>query len=325
MNRDISKAKKETLVLVCILLVCIFITLALLIILINTSKAPVSQTNEPQLIEIDNIEAFSLSDAQKLLDGAQITYEIIPTDSRIPNRVERIEYVGQKNENGKLNVEVGTTVKIYSNAVEQDKIIYLTFDDGPTRYNTLPILDTLDSYGIKATFYVLGNRVGEYSQQTKATIERGHLIGCHSFSHVYSTIYSSPKAFLDEVDQYENALKSVLGEDEYAKIQKFLRFPGGSIGLEKEYIDGVRNKGYKIHDWTAETKDRNGCSTTEEFIENLFIELDLATKTNKPLIVLMHDMETTKNSLPEILDRLVAEGYYFDTIDNCPEYTFAEN
>ena len=333
MFNNTTREKKETVVLLCVLLVCILITLSLVIALINvvpkpeaTQTQPVANQPEgPQYIEIDDIETLRLSDAKSLLDAAQIAYTIVPTDSRIPNRVEKIEFVGEKQENGKLHVEIGTSITIYANEVSKDKIVYLTFDDGPTRDNTFVILNTLNSYGIKATFYLLGENVLLWQDRIQATIEQGHLIGCHSFSHVYHQIYSSPEAFVAEIEQYENALKTVLGDEEYAKIPKLLRFPGGSLGLEPAYFEAVRDKGYKIHDWTAETKDKNGLKTTEDFIENLSLELNIAKNNGRHLIVLMHDMEITKDALPAILDYLISERYYFDTIDNCPEYTIVEN
>ena len=62
-----------------------------------------------------------------------------------------------------------------------------------------------------------------------------------------------------------------------------------------------------------------------DFIKYMSNTLESSKNANKPLIVLLHDKWSTNEALADILDCLVLEGYYFDTIDNCPEYTFAEN
>lgn len=74
----------------------------------------------------------------------------------------------------------------------EGKVIYLTFDDGPGPY-TEQLLDVLDSYGVKATFFVTNRGYGE---MMKEIVDRGHSIGIHTMSHVYERIYASPEAYL---------------------------------------------------------------------------------------------------------------------------------
>lgn len=337
MNKNTNK---ETRILIFVLLACVLIASVLLIAVINAlNKSPESPAiaPPPTHVEIENIIGLSIKEVKTILETVGIQYEIIPTESKVANRVEKIEFLGSTAESGTLLVEIGTTVKIYGNEVGKDKVIYLTFDDGPTQNNTIDILDTLDTYGIKATFFVIGNRVVEFATQIQETINRGHTIGCHSYTHYIEKnnpyiIYDSIETLMNEVSMYEQAMISVIGEEKFATIPKLFRFPGGSITNQwlnsttvHKYLSALRENDYKIYDWTAETKDRNGLSTTEQFINNLSNELSSAKTNNKPLIVLMHDMKATKNALSEIIDYLIAEGYYFDTIDNCPEYTFTGN
>lgn len=332
MNKKATQNKNDTVKLATILAAGIIILIILAILLINSLKAPAGSP-EPTHIDIENINGISLADGKAILESADIQYEIIPTESRIPNRIEKVDFLGDTAENGKLLVEIGTTVKLYANEVEQNKIIYLTFDDGPTRDNTDYILETLTKYNIKASFFVEGQDVAIYPQKMLATFESGHVIGCHSYSHVFADVYASTDAFLDEVTQYEQALKSALGEENYAKVEKLIRFPGGtnnSLILEQtpmDYINAVRENGYKIYDWTALTGDTEGITETNAMIEHMMATLTTAKNKNQPLIILMHDKWPVKenDSLSKIIDKLISEGYYFDTIDNCPEYTFAEN
>ena len=323
--------KNETVKLGVILAVCLVLLTVIAVLLFKTFATVPAGAPKTQYIEISALDGMNLASAKAELDKAGVGYEIIPTSSKTPNKVEQIEYIG-KAEGGKLYIEVGTTVKLHSNEVGTDKIIYLTFDDGPTRDNTLDILYTLDSYGIKATFFVQGKNVNNYPDRIVATAERGHLVGCHSYSHEINSIYSEIPAFLTEVEQYESVMKSALGEEGFSSMSKVLRFPGGtttnsmlSVSEAREYIAAVREKGYKCYDWTALTGDAEGYSEPQDFINYMKDGLSSAKESNKPLIVLLHDKWSTNDALAEILDFLVFEGYYFDTVDNCPEYTFAEN
>lgn len=328
-----SNEQKQTLKLIGILSVGVILLLILSIVLMNSLSTPVSN-NDPKYIDVDNIEGMNANEAIEILKKAEITYEIIPTDSKIPNLVEKIEFEGfTLSDTGRLRIRIGTSVKIYANVVESNKIVYLTFDDGPTLNNTDSILEALNTRGIKATFFVQGWNVDRYPEKIVATMNGGHLVGCHSYSHKIVEIYSSTDAFIAEVERYENAMKSAIGEEKFAAMSKVIRFPGGTIrnGMlsspseAKEYLSVVRQKSYKVYDWTALTGDAEGKETAEEFIEYMSSGLASAKENNKPLIVLLHDKWSTKDAINDILDYLISEGYYFDTIDNCPEYTFAEN
>ena len=333
-NKDLTMGNKT---LVLALVVCLLV-LALLVVCVvqkfTPSDKPAIQ-DDTIYVELPVVKGMKLERAKELLETADIAYEVVATDSKIPNKIENIEYVG-KTENGKVLVEVGTSVKLYSNEVGIDKIIYLTFDDGPTQDNTDAILDMLDEYGIKATFFMEGYDVYRFPEKTKDTYVRGHLVGCHSYSHVYANIYSSTYDFIDEIKQYEDALKTAIGHEAFDSLPKVLRFPGGTNNYllsESEalkYINATRGVGYKVYDWTALTNDADnryridGESDSEYFVRSVREGLESAKDKGQHLIVLMHDKMTMRDALGDVLDFLVGEGYYFDTIDSCPEYTFVE-
>lgn len=329
------KLSKTTVILSAILAICLAVLSVLAVAVIKNASQPAQQP-EVEWMEIPNFENMRLTDAKAKLDELQIYYEIMPTESKVPNRVERFEYVG-KAEGEKIFARVGTSIKLHANEVGADKVVYLTFDDGPTYSNTFDILDTLDKYGAKATFFVLGNRVEEYADRIIATHERGHMLACHSYSHDIDRassgfIYASTGAMINEINMYEQAMKKVLGEENFSTVKKAFRFPGGSSTNGRiskaealEYIAAIRTAGYAVYDWTVLTGDAEGNKTTESFIAHLKNGLKKARENGEPIIVLMHDKLTTSESLPEILDYLIDQGYYFDTLDNCPEYTFAED
>ena len=74
----------------------------------------------------------------------------------------------------------------------KEKVAYLTFDDGPSNL-TLPLLDVLDRYGVKATFFLVGKTGEEDRKAMREIVQRGHAIGVHSYSHDYQKIYASDR------------------------------------------------------------------------------------------------------------------------------------
>ena len=327
MDSKFERERRQRMPLVIIFAVCVLILILLSILLFKNMSASVGGS---QYVEIIDLEGLSLSEAKAALDAQGIAYTISPAkDSKIANRVITYEG-GEKTDNGKITLKSDTVVKLYANEVGKDKVVYLTFDDGPTRDNTFDILNTLDKYGIKASFFVEGQDVALWPDRMVATFERGHIIACHSYSHVYDDLYSSTNAFLREIEQYEAALKSAIGENNFENVKKIIRFPGGtnnsylSRSESIAYINAVRAKGYKVYDWTALTGDAEGKKTASEFISHLTSGLDKAKSNGEPLILLMHDRLSTNEALSQIIDHLVSKGYYFDTVDNCSEYTFVE-
>lgn len=348
-----TKENKNTLILAIILLVCLAV-LAMLVVGVINNFIPVATQPQTQYIEMLSVEGLPLSEAKKILDLTEISYEIVQTESKMPNRVLDIEYMG-KEEDGKILVELGTTVKIYANEVGADKVIYLTFDDGPkvgynmdwtVYYTTEELLDVLDEYGIKATFFLAGYQMvkTDRSHFVGEIFDRGHLIACHTFSHDLETredpdkIYDSTDAFISDVKEFETALKDILGEEKYNSFDKYIRFPGGTESIDyhsqyeaSEFVAAIKNEGYKVYDWTFLTNDAddtyrlNGESDKEYFMRSMTEGLESAKNKGLPLILLMHDKKEMTDCLPDVIDYLIAEGYYFDTLDNCPEYTFPEN
>ena len=100
--------------------------------------------------------------------------------------------------------------------------VYLTFDGGPDE-NTDKILDVLDKYGVKATFFVVGDDSKDMQEVYKRIVKDGHTLGMHSFSNKYSTIYASTEAFEQDFDKISSYLKDVTGVNSL-----YYRFPGGS-------------------------------------------------------------------------------------------------
>lgn len=198
------------------------------------------------------------------------------------------------------------------------KTAYLTFDDGPSE-NTIKILEILDLYKIKATFFVVGP-LGEIQESVYQTIvEKGHTIGLHSYTHDYSIIYSSIDLFLEDLNKLEKLLVEKVGF-----VPSIYRFPGGSSNQVSKRFGGpffmnqlkeiIKKKGYTFFDWNIDSGDTKGYLIDfDHIIEN--VKNNILHKEN--VIILMHDSPvktTTVQALPEIINNLKKQGFDFKTL-----------
>lgn len=195
----------------------------------------------------------------------------------------------------------------------KNKRVFLTFDDGPSKTVTIPILDLLKQENIKATFFVLGSRVELYPDIVKREYEEGHYIANHGYSHIYSQIYSSVDSVLDEYNKTNDAVRKAIGVNNYNS--HLFRFPGGSVGgkysdLKLATITKLEENNIAYVDWNALTGDSEGKRTAEQLIA----ELQETMGEKNSLVILMHDAgdkKTTYEALPNIIQILRDKGYEF--------------
>jgi len=214
------------------------------------------------------------------------------------------------------------------NATTTGKIVYLTFDDGPSA-NTPSILDTLKSKNIHATFFSIGYNIESHTAYFNRIYEEGNVIGCHTFSHVINkpgepySIYGSPTNLADEINQWDAAATKALG---HSLPYKLFRFPGGSSysAVRSNYsafMDTVHHMGYKAFDWNVVSDDSIVMKPTVEYLKEHFTASFTAYEkgySKYPCIILMHDAvnkEATAEVLPWIIDYISAKGYQFGTLD----------
>lgn len=215
------------------------------------------------------------------------------------------------------STETNTSEQTTTDKVEplpDGKYAYLTFDDGPSS-NTEAILDILDSYGVKATFFVNGHTGATMEARYKAIVERGHALGLHTYTHQYSTVYAGIDSFAEEVESLREYLYEVTGED-----VRLFRFPGGSsnsiVDDIKPYIRWINENGYSYHDWNCSSGDAESTKpTVQQVIDNCMIQVNQGY-TN--LVILMHDTaskDTTVGALPALIEKLQENGYEIRAID----------
>ncbi len=197
---------------------------------------------------------------------------------------------------------------------EGDKVIYLTFDDGPSANVTPQILDVLKKYRVKATFFVLGYQAEKYPDILKRIGDEGHAIGNHSYSHNYAYIYSSPQALLDELNKTRDIIVSIAGESAYAGV---MRFPGGAFRNEKqEFKNLLLENQIPYCNWNCLNGDSE---TTAPIASDLISRAKRSASgvSGTSLVMLMHDAgakQATVDALPNIIEHFKAEGYRFDTV-----------
>ncbi|MFA9422608.1 MAG: polysaccharide deacetylase family protein [Sedimentibacter sp.] len=192
------------------------------------------------------------------------------------------------------------------------KVAFLTFDDGPSNNVTPLILNTLNQYNIKATFFVLGCMCVKNNDVLKSLYENGHSIGIHSYSHKLDELLKNKESFLNEIKMTEDVLKENLGESFKTRL---FRFPGGSFeDYKREYIDILHEDGYVNVDWNALTGDTEYLKPKPD---RLLERLKETTYNKNHIIVLMHDASTkqaTAEALPSVIEYLKSEGYEFATL-----------
>ena len=200
------------------------------------------------------------------------------------------------------------------------KVAYLTFDDGPNKKNIATILDTLDEYGVKATFFTVGYLVDRYPELVADCAERGHAIGCHSYDHDYARIQKEG-GLEAEISEWETAITAALGE---VPDEKLFRFPGGSTKKSELGLKGKLDElGYKGYDWNCLNNDSmlKKCPADmarEDWLKKNFTDTYKygSSLKNAPLIILLHESYAeTADMLGWIIEFLQNEGYTFGTLD----------
>jgi len=213
------------------------------------------------------------------------------------------------------NLPVGTGTDFQFEDTGETKYAYLTFDDGPSD-NTYPILDILDQYQVKATFFMVSKPDEVSMQRCKAIADRGHALGMHSHTHVYSEIYATLDSFKADVQGIHDWLYEATGQD-----VRLYRFPGGSSNTVSNVdintmIDYVTSMGYIYYDWNVSSGDASGKPVSaEEMIENIKSQ----SQGYSRVMILMHDTNVkteTVRALPGIIEALQSAGYQIVPIKN---------
>jgi peptidoglycan/xylan/chitin deacetylase (PgdA/CDA1 family) len=196
------------------------------------------------------------------------------------------------------------------NPAPSSRTIYLSFDDGPTAH-TSQLLDILDKYNAKATFFMLGPEIRQHSAVMKRMVEAGHGLGLHGMTHQVKKIYASPAAAVAEMNQDNELLFQATGQR-----TSLIRTPYGSKPyLKKAFRDQLTGAGYHIWDWNVDSNDWRYTKNPEHFVQTVLRDVRRLKKQGRTPVVLMHDKPSTIKVLPQIMAALQKEGYSFEPLN----------
>ncbi|MDD8048628.1 MAG: polysaccharide deacetylase [Thomasclavelia sp.] len=239
----------------------------------------------------------------KKLGTYKVTYKATDRSGNQTTATRKIEVVE------KLK-EIGTDKQ------SNEKIVYLTFDDGPSQ-NTKAILDILAKYNCKATFFVTGTNQ-KCNGYIKEAYDAGHTIGLHTYTHDYAKVYASSEAYFQDLQQVSDMVKSITGHTSH-----YVRFPGGASNtVSRHYCAGIMKttstqlieRGYQYYDWNVSSEDASGNNVATS---RLIAASTSSTQNN--IVILCHDSQakkTTVEALPTIIEHYQKLGYKFKGIDD---------
>lgn len=192
------------------------------------------------------------------------------------------------------------------------KVIYLTFDDGPTPEITNWTLELLKSYNAKATFFCIGNNIESHPEIFQDTLKDGHVIGNHTFSHLKGWA-TNTEVYVNEVLKTQETIgfqQSTNDNQQSAINKKLFRPPYGKI--KSSQGKQLLNLGYKIIMWDVLAFDWKDSITKEQSAKNVI------SKTEDGSIVVFHDSlkaaPRMQYALAKTLEHFSKEGFVFKSI-----------
>jgi peptidoglycan-N-acetylglucosamine deacetylase len=198
--------------------------------------------------------------------------------------------------------------RIYLHGSRADKTVALTFDDGPNEPYTSEVLDILDHYGVKATFFEIAQNVEFYPQSTERLVADGQVIGNHSYDH--SRIATAVDFRYRELDQAQGVFEAIAG------VAPTLFRPPAGIHTPWQ-LRTIKGERLVAVNWDSEGLDWQNNATSESITKNVLKNVQPGS------IILLHDGDElrhgsdrsqTVKALPEIIEGLQARGYRFVTV-----------
>jgi peptidoglycan/xylan/chitin deacetylase (PgdA/CDA1 family) len=199
------------------------------------------------------------------------------------------------------------------------KVIYLTFDDGPSYKVTDKVLDILKENQINATFFLIGDQIEGREEVLKRIYDEGNSIGLHTCTHKFNRIYCNEDKFIQEMLLCRNQINNIIGI-----TPNIIRFPGGSNKhLNNKYLNKLHQNKLRVYDWNLDNTDGLNPKLSPY---SLYQKAISGSKELSNIILLLHctDMNTnTCKALPQIIEYYKSHDYEFKTItEDTPELYF---
>lgn len=304
---------------------------------INLSKTAISLIAITAILAVVGIGAiiFELSDDEQTVEANHVK---VTEDNEVKDekdtKEEPVENTNQQ-ENTKSSNTKNESASYIEKYIDQQvksempegadgkKVVYLTFDDGPSTTVTPRVLDILEREGVDATFFVVGKYVDSEKELVKREAAEGNAVAIHSYTHDYRYLYPDNKISVEncmsDFEKTEESIKNILGQD--YKIRA-LRLPGGFYSWNKNdpanaqaVIDKMHEKDWYQIEWNCLSGDAEG--NYPKTADQLYQETVQTVGTREKAVILMHDTyqkEATAEALPRIIQYLKQQGYEFKTI-----------
>ncbi|MDY4079062.1 MAG: polysaccharide deacetylase family protein [Clostridium sp.] len=189
-----------------------------------------------------------------------------------------------------------------------EKVIYLTFDEGLNNTQAEKNMDTLKKHNIKGTFFVTKGFIEANTDIVKRMVREGHVVGNHTYNHpnMAQTAQENPEQFIKELAITEDTFKELIGTE----INKVLRFPEGTFS--ECAMDYANQMGYKCIFWSFAYKDWSAEWNDKEYA------LDwMKTYSHPGAIYLLHGVNVANaDALDEFITYMKSQGYRFDVVTN---------
>lgn len=251
-----------------------------------------------------------------------LAVSVYSLNSKLDKLDQTIRYLSTHSAQGKNSLSYDYDLKQNSYKTDKENLadesdirkVYLTFDDGPSS-NTGKILDILDDYNVKATFFVNGRTDKHSIKMYKRIVNEGHTIGMHSYTHRYNQVYASREAFEKDFFRIRKLIYDTTGVKSV-----YYRFPGGSSNKVSntnisDLISFLDKEKVTYFDWNVMSGDAvSNELKSSQIIENVMSDV-VKYKTS---VVLMHDAankNSTVAALPALIQKLQKEGDLLLPID----------
>lgn len=229
--------------------------------------------------------------------------ETTASSEKTPKKTDKTEKTGKDGDADDTQAPEGTT------SFDPEKVIYLTFDDGPWKY-TAQLLDLLAKYDAKVTFFTT-SAYPEYADLIKREAEEGHTVAIHTYSHQYKKIYASSTAYWNDFNAQKKVITDLTGEE-----PTLFRFPGGSSNTVSKFTPGIMTtlskqataKGLVYFDWNVSSGDAGKTTDSNTVLQNC----KAGVQTIKDPVILCHDVKDfTVKAMESFVPWAIENGYTF--------------
>lgn len=184
------------------------------------------------------------------------------------------------------------------NSLEVEKIAYITFDDGPSKY-TSRIMDVLDENNVKGTFFMINNNMIVFKDDVIRMNKEGHGVGFHGVTHDISKLYETEDSAIEEFRTCNRTFYNITG-----RTSRLVRIPFGSKPYMLENIyKKFTDEGFLVWDWTIDTEDWK--SSEDQIVSNILYY----AREKDEIVILLHENQRTVDCLENIITILKQRGY----------------